>query len=92
MGMWDSTRYSSDTSREFLLTSLCPCLPVVVVLAGWVLCDAAGMVGAAWQVNRDGEGGLCSNFRATLAFQQIKVRKSVEIRHSGIAGSREKRR
>ncbi len=30
--------------------------------------------GAGWQVNRDGEGGLCSNFRATLAFQQIKVR------------------
>ena len=26
-------------------------------------------------MNRDGEGGLCSNFRATLAFQQIKVRR-----------------
>mmetsp|Transcript_40004 Transcript_40004/g.107051 ORF Transcript_40004/g.107051 Transcript_40004/m.107051 type:complete len:367 (-) Transcript_40004:420-1520(-) len=25
------------------------------------------------QVNRDGDGGLCTNFRATLAFQQVKV-------------------
>jgi hypothetical protein len=33
--------------------------------------------GVGWQVNRDGEGGLCSNFRATLAFQQIKVRSRV---------------
>jgi len=29
------------------------------------------------QVNRDGDGGLCSNFRATLAFQQIKSPVSV---------------
>ena len=29
------------------------------------------------QVNRDGAGGLCSNFRATLAFQQIKVQTQV---------------
>ena len=29
--------------------------------------------GGTLQVNRDGDGGLCSNFRATLAFQQIKV-------------------
>ena len=30
-------------------------------------------------MNRDGDGGLCSNFKATLAFQQIKVRWLVEL-------------
>jgi len=39
------------------------------------------------QVNRDGEGGLCSNFRATLAFQQIKSPVSVWVNQNSFVFS-----